>query len=43
MNVAGSVEVASWVLGFGDKAKVIEPEPLREHVAAELKRAAAQY
>jgi proteasome accessory factor B len=43
MNVAGSVEVASWVLSFGDKAKVLEPESLRDQVAGELKRAAMQY
>lgn len=43
MDLRGSVETVSWVLGFGDKAKVIEPESLRAQVAAELKRAAAQY
>lgn len=43
MDVAGSVEVPSWVLGFGDKATVLEPAPLRDEVAAELRRAAAKY
>ena len=43
MEVAGSVEVASWVLGFGDKATVLEPATLREQVGAELRRAADKY
>jgi predicted DNA-binding transcriptional regulator YafY len=43
MDVAGSVEVASWVLGFGDKATVLEPATLRDQVAAELRRAVAKY
>jgi predicted DNA-binding transcriptional regulator YafY len=34
---------ASWVLGFGDQAEVIEPEAMREQLAAELERAAARY
>ncbi len=43
MNVAPSVEVVSWVLGFGDKATVVEPATLRNDVAAELRRATARY
>lgn len=43
MKVAASVEVASWVLGFGDRAIVREPAELRERVASELRRAAANY
>jgi predicted DNA-binding transcriptional regulator YafY len=43
MEVAGSVEVASWVLGFGDKAVVLEPTALRDRVAGELRTAAARY
>jgi proteasome accessory factor B len=43
MDVGGSTEVASWVLGFGDQAVVLEPASLREDVAAELRRAASQY
>jgi predicted DNA-binding transcriptional regulator YafY len=39
MNLRGTVEVVSWVLGFGDKARVIEPEHLRTAVTAELSRA----
>jgi predicted DNA-binding transcriptional regulator YafY len=43
MEVCGTVELASWVLGFGDQAEVIEPEIMREQLAAELERAAARY
>ncbi len=43
MEVAGTVELLSWVLGFGDKAEVLEPESLRDEIAGELKRASARY
>jgi predicted DNA-binding transcriptional regulator YafY len=43
MEVSGTVELVSWVLGFGDKAEVLEPQSLREEVAAETQRAAARY
>ena len=43
MNVAPSVEVVSWVLGFGDKARVLEPAQFSADVAVELRRAASQY
>jgi len=43
MDVSGTVEVLSWVLGFGDKAEVLEPGSLRDQVAAELERATARY
>jgi predicted DNA-binding transcriptional regulator YafY len=43
MEVSGTVELASWVLGFGDQAEVLEPESLREQIAAELARATARY
>lgn len=43
MDVRGTTEVVSWVLGFGDKAKVLEPARLQADVAAELKRADRQY
>ena len=43
MEVAGTVELTSWVLGFGDKAEVLEPENLREQISAELGRAATRY
>jgi proteasome accessory factor B len=43
MEVSGTVEVVSWVLGFGDQAEIIEPASLRDEVAAELARASARY
>jgi proteasome accessory factor B len=43
MEVHGTVEVVSWILGFGDKALVIEPDTLRAEVASEARRAAARY
>lgn len=43
MEVSGTVEIVSWVLGFGDQAEVLEPQTLRDQVAAELRRASARY
>jgi predicted DNA-binding transcriptional regulator YafY len=43
MEVSGTTELTSWVLGFGDQAEVIEPESLRDAVAAELERALRRY
>jgi predicted DNA-binding transcriptional regulator YafY len=43
MQVRGTVEIVSWVLGFGGTAEVLEPPALREAVAAELAAAAARY
>jgi len=43
MEVAGLLEVTNWILGFGDKAIVLEPPELRADVAAELRRAAEHY
>jgi predicted DNA-binding transcriptional regulator YafY len=43
LEVRGTVELVSWVLGFGDKAEVLEPPDLRASVAGELGRAAAAY
>jgi predicted DNA-binding transcriptional regulator YafY len=36
-------EIAGWVLGFGDAARVIEPPDLVERVKTELKAALARY
>ncbi len=30
MDVSGTVELASWMLGFGDQAEVLEPDSLRD-------------
>ena len=43
LDVNGTVELASWVLSFGDQAIVRAPASLRGAVAAELTRAARQY
>ena len=43
MDVRGTTEVVSWVLGFGDKAVVIEPVALGAEVAAEIERAGRTY
>src|SRR6185369_1605449 len=39
MDVRGTTEIVSWVLGFGDKARVVAPRALTEAVSAELRRA----
>ena len=43
MEARGTVEVVSWVLGFGGTAEVLEPAGLRAEVAGELARGAARY
>jgi proteasome accessory factor B len=43
LEVRGTVEVASWVLSFGDKARVLEPPALRESLADEHRRAVGAY
>ena len=43
MQARGTTEIVSWVLGFGDKARVVAPDGLREAVAGELDRAARAY
>jgi predicted DNA-binding transcriptional regulator YafY len=40
MDVRGTTELVSWVLGFGDKARVEEPAALRAQVAGDAARAA---
>ena len=39
----GTVEIVSWVLGFGGTAEVMEPASPRADVAADARRAAARY
>jgi predicted DNA-binding transcriptional regulator YafY len=43
MTVGDTTELASWVLGWGRKATVIEPEALARDVATELAEALAHY
>ena len=43
MFVANTVELQTWVLGFGADVEVLGPPGLREHVAGELQAAAARY
>jgi predicted DNA-binding transcriptional regulator YafY len=43
MMVGDTTEVASWVLGFGETARVVEPESLRTRVIQELRGAIALY
>ncbi len=43
MDVKGTAELKAWILEWGSNAEVLEPESLRQEVAAELERAAARY
>jgi proteasome accessory factor B len=43
MDVRGTVEIVSWVLGFGATAEVLEPASLRREILAELRGAQAGY
>ena len=43
MDVRGTTELVSWVLGFGDKAVVIEPVALGADIAAQSERARRTY
>ncbi|SRR6266511_1358727 len=43
MQTRGTVEIVSWVLGFGPQARVLEPATLRAQLREELRRAAAGY
>lgn len=42
-RLSSTVEVKSWVLGFGANAVVLEPESLRSEIAAELARLLDEY
>jgi predicted DNA-binding transcriptional regulator YafY len=43
LHVHGTVELMSWVLGFGEKAEILEPESLRSEVARVVEAAARRY
>jgi proteasome accessory factor B len=43
MNVLGTTEVLSWVLGFGKEAEILEPSGLRAAIANELDVARGSY
>lgn len=43
LNVHGTVELMSWVLGFGERAEILEPESLRVEVARVLEAAGKRY
>jgi len=43
IEIGDLTEVGTWVLGFGETARVREPEELRERVRGELARALARY
>ena len=43
MVVGATTEVRSWVLSFGDKARVVEPKELAEGLTAELRGALLLY
>jgi predicted DNA-binding transcriptional regulator YafY len=43
MDVSGTTEIVSWVLGFGATAAVLEPISLRDLVAEEARRLGSRY
>jgi predicted DNA-binding transcriptional regulator YafY len=43
LSVPINYEIISWILGFGSKARVLQPESLRKRIAEELQRAADNY
>jgi predicted DNA-binding transcriptional regulator YafY len=43
MDVAGTVELTNWVLGFGDQATILEPIEFRQQIRDELRRACSRY
>jgi len=43
MTVGDTTEVTSWILGFGETARVVEPEELRNRVIQELRGALGLY
>ena len=43
LKVAGTAEIARWILGFGGEAEVLAPAALRAEVAGRFQAGAAQY
>jgi predicted DNA-binding transcriptional regulator YafY len=43
VEVAGTLELVSWIRGWGDEVRVLAPVALRRQIAESLRRAAAQY
>ena len=43
MQVANTIELATWILGFGADAEVLEPTELREQIGLRLRTAASAY
>jgi predicted DNA-binding transcriptional regulator YafY len=42
-TVSGTIEIRLWILAWGDDVEVLEPQSLREDVAATLRRALIRY
>jgi len=43
IKVRGTLEVESWVLGWGEHAEVVRPASLRKRMKARLSKALAKY
>ena len=43
MEVAGTTELKTWILGWGDTVQVLEPSSLRDEVIGEVERTLATY
>jgi proteasome accessory factor B len=42
-RVSGTIEIRRWILSWGSQVEVLEPEELRDEVAATYRAAAARY
>lgn len=43
VEIAGTLELVSWIRGWGHEVEVLEPESLRQEIADSLRRAAERY
>lgn len=43
MHVALTVELTSWVLGFGKEAEVLEPDEMRQTIESEAREMMRMY